>query len=130
MTFDEAKELFIGKYFRYSELYRDETFVIESLPISTLPKPRLRFTTDYYVHRIKKGLGFPPIWIMAGYKLRSGKVQPFHYGLLIMDGNHRMLASLECGFETIPVCMAKSHLKIYKRRLENEHINREAGRGS
>ena len=115
MNYHEAKQRFSGKYFRYSHLYEEDEFIEVNLNLCDLPKHRIKFTTDYYVDRIKRNLGFPPVWIMTGYKLRTGEVQPFHYGMLIMDGNHRIGASRECGLAQIPVIMAKSHLEIFRR---------------
>ena len=125
MNYHEAKKRFTGKFFRYSHFYEDDEFVEINLNLCDLPQHRIKFTTDYYVDRIKRNLGFPPVWIMTGYKLRTGEVQPFHYGMLIMDGNHRIGASRECGLYQIPVIMARSHLEIF-RRMNNDNLDREA----
>ena len=114
MTYNEARSKFIGKYFRYSHLYEDENFLLKYLYTKDLPKHRLKGTTDYYRGLLSKRLNIPPIFIMCGYKLRSGMIQPFHYGITIMDGNHRLGATRELGIETIPVILSESQYELFK----------------
>lgn len=121
MTFDTAKAIFTGKYFRYSHFYKNEKFFLKKINVDDLPKHRLRDTTDYYVNCLKQNIYIPPIWIICGYKLRNGIVCPFHYGPVIMDGNHRLGAHREMGEETIDVIMSESQYELFEEYL-NFHL--------
>lgn len=114
MTFDEAKNAFTGKYFRYSHFYEGEIFYQKEIAVADLPSHRLRKTTTYYVKLLRAGNPCPPIWVLCGYKLRNGSLQPFHYGTVIMDGNHRLGAHRELGLKTIPVILSESQFALFE----------------
>jgi len=90
----------------------NEQFIELDFPCTELPKPRLRSTIDYYVDRIRRGLAIPSIFLSAGYKLRDGTITDFYPpGIQIIDGNHRLAASIHCGLTTIRAILPESHLR-------------------
>jgi hypothetical protein len=112
MTYDEAKSVFIGRWFRYNHFHFDEKFIELDFDCHDLPEPRLKFSIDYYVDRIEKGLKIPSIFLASGYKLRDGRITDFHPpGIQIIDGNHRLAAHLHCGLKSIKAIIPESHLR-------------------
>lgn len=122
MTYSEAQEKFIGKYFRYSHLYKAENFLELDLKVADMPSHRLKFSTDYYKDMLEKSDPLPPIFIMCGYKLRCGRIEPFHFGNIIIDGNHRLGACREINVKTLPVIMSESQYHLFEWRKYHDKI--------